>query len=52
MDYEILLKKYMKNVSDMEGVFFIPSEPDSDFSQEELDLLNKISQEINDEDIR
>ena len=39
IDYRELLVKYAINVAVAEGVDFMPSEPNSDFSQEEVDAL-------------
>ena len=50
MDYRELLKKYMKEVIENEGVDFIPTSPASGYggqiNQEGIDTLNEISNEI------
>jgi len=51
MDYRELLKKYIYEVIKREGITFVPLWPNEDynssgFSQEEIDELNKCSDEI------
>jgi hypothetical protein len=46
IDYRALLKKLMDCVSNAEGVYFYPDEPNGDFTQEEISELNAIAFEI------
>lgn len=48
MNYQQLLKKYMKHVGEEEGIHFVPTVYDKEFSEEERLELDKISKEIYD----
>lgn len=51
MDYEALLKKYMAHVIDCEGFDFLElansgGACDQEFTEEELEILEQISEEV------
>ena len=43
MDYKKLLQKYIGEVINCESVDFFPTYPDDNWSQEEIDELNKLA---------
>lgn len=50
MDYEELLRKYIRHVGNMEGVDFITSRLlEKDFNDEEIDTLLRLSMEADNE---
>ena len=50
IDLRDLLKRFMKEVGEAEGVYFTPESANSTFSEEEVQLFRQIEAELASED--